>query len=30
MLEQARARGKDLIKRKTSLLQSHCSKKSNI
>ena len=30
MLKKARARGKDLIKRQTSLLQSDCPKKSNI
>ena len=30
MLEKARARGKDLIKRQTSLLQSDCPKESNI
>src|SRR5665811_54741 len=30
MLKQARARGIDLIKRQTSLLQSHCSEKGNI
>ncbi len=30
MLKKTRARGKDLIKRQTSLLQSDCPKKSNI
>ena len=30
MLKKARARGKDLIKRQASLLQSDCPKKSNI
>ena len=30
MLEKARTRGKDLIKRQTSLLQSDCPEKSNI
>ena len=30
MLEKARARGKDLIKRQACLLQSDCPKKSNI
>ena len=30
MLKQARARGKDRVKRQTSLLQSHCPKKGNI
>ena len=30
MLEKARARGKDLIKRQASLLQSDCPKKRNI
>jgi hypothetical protein len=30
MLEKARARGRNLIKRQTSLLQSYCPKKSNI
>ena len=30
MLKQARARGEDLIKRQTSMLQNHCPKKSNI
>ena len=30
MLKKARARGKNLVKRQTSLLQSDCTKKSNI
>ena len=30
MLKQARARGKDLVKRQAGLLQGHCPKKSNI
>ena len=30
MLEKARARGRNLIKRQTSLMQSYCPKKSNI
>jgi hypothetical protein len=30
MLKKARARGKNLVKRQTSLLQSDCTEKSNI